>query len=211
MARRAVVPGFANNPIERGEKGAINKELSEEAMQPNEVFRIKVNFSKEEYVILNEPVSGLVIVHDEKEVPIVRRRNFSIRPGNYYLFYLAEEIRYLLPKPYATDCQYYINEYNDNFYTYLDNPLSKTDCIIGCMAERSMNICECWPPEVPFIRNPYDFRVNKMKWCDWTVLNEDAKLIKVFQEEKDSNKSAFNSCFSMHQNECGKKCKNNCM
>ena len=210
-----IEPGFSHTPLKRG-KDTVNIELSKEAFQPNEVIRLRLNFQPNETTTFNEPVLGRIVIHDEKEVPLVRRQHFTIRPGHYYLFYLSEEIQYLLPKPYATDCRLY--EIKNSTNQYLDNPLSKMDCTLGCMAKKTMDLCNCWPPEIPFIKG--DDRVNNMKWCNWDVLDNNQTIKKWIDSSTKGmdgsdnwfkNKTSFNVCFADYEKRCGQSCVNNCM
>lgn len=110
---------MSQSPVTRGNAGngndssaAVDVEQSEKPFHPNEVARLKINFTRDEYTTLNEPIFGYVIVHDDDEAPPVRERSFLIMPGNYYEFFLSKQTEMLLKKPYATDCVEYVSKWS---------------------------------------------------------------------------------------------------
>ena len=186
--------------------------MSERPFSPNEIVRLKINFQIDEYTTINEPVLGYFIFHDNKQAPSMREKSFIIKPGNYYEFYLIKQIDRLLPAPYPTDCVNYREMGfslfdSENRFTneYLRNPISQKNCIIGCMGKITFDRCNCWPPELPFLKGAQkDSTENQMKWCDWER-QPDVKGI-----EKDPNITWFNHCFQVNENECHQKCKLDC-
>jgi len=200
------VPGFSQSPIKRG-KESVYMEESIQPLFPNEIIRLRIHFHPEEYTTLNEPVMGQMTFHDYYEVPVIREMNFRLQPGYWHEFYINKITDHLLPLPYATDC---INhnelpvEENQNINPYLHNQFSRENCIIGCMAQNTMDICECWPPELPFIRGSVeDSQENQMKWCDWDAIN-------IIEANKPDNMTWFQYCFSIHEKKCSAKCKYDC-
>jgi hypothetical protein len=204
----AINSGLAQSPVKRGiNNEAVNIELSEEPFHPNEVLRMKVHFRAEEYTTLNEPVLGHAIVHDFDEIPVVREKSFLIRPGFYYEFFINKQTDLLLPFPFSTDCVNH-NETkpdgSDDINEYLHHPLSRNTCIIGCMAQKTMDKCNCWPPELPFMKGSVaDSQENRMKWCDWDSSPTTHSV-------KPENMTWFQFCFSANENGCNKKCKTDC-
>ncbi len=204
----AIESGLAQSPVKRGKDNeSVNIELSIEPFHPNEVLRMKVHFNAHEYTTLNEPVLGHVIIHDSDEIPVVREKSFLIQPGHYYEFYVSKQIDLLLPRPYVTDCVNHNasnSDGSDDINEYLHHPLSRGNCVVGCMAQKTMDKCNCWPPELPFIKGTVeDSQENKMKWCNWDS-NPTTDLI------KPENMSWFQFCFSANENGCNKKCKSDC-
>ena len=153
---------------------------------------------------------GHIVIHDDDQSPPIREKNFYIYPGFYYEFFILKQSDILLPKPYATDCVDYmsqpINISRLDSNEYLNHPLSREDCIIGCMAENTMLRCNCWPPELPFLRGTdIESMENQMKWCDWNTGPPN-----VNSEQKNTNDSWFKFCFTEHESTCNKKCKLDC-
>lgn len=159
---------------------------------------------------MNDAVFGYIIIHDDHESPPVRERSLLVYPGYYYEFFISKQTDLLLPAPYITDCINfeYQNEEDTNNTSeneYLHFPLSRENCIIGCMGSGTMERCDCWPPELPFMKgSDLNAPENKMKWCDWNV----GPQIKGVQ--KPENSTWFRYCFSEHEKECNKKCKLDC-
>ncbi len=204
----AIDSGLSQSPVKRGKHNeSVNIEQSIEPFHPNEVLRLKVDFHAEEYTTLNEPVLGHVIVHSIDEIPVLRERSFLIQPGHYYEFYINRQKDQLLPLPYSTDCVNYndtLRDSSNDSNEFLHNPLSKDNCIIGCMAQNTMDKCNCWPPELPFMKGSVEnSQENRMKWCDWDLTPE-SHLV------KPENASWFQFCFSANENGCNKKCKADC-
>ncbi len=204
----AIDSGLSQSPVKRGKHNeSVNIEQSIEPFHPNEVLRLKVDFHSEEYTTLNEPVLGHVIIHDSKDIPVVREKSFLIQPGHYYEFFINKQNEILLPLPYASDCIDYNASKSDgsnDFNEYLHNPLSRENCVIGCMAQKTIDKCDCWPPELPFIKGTVDdSQENKIKWCDW-----DSKFSN--KSVKPENMTWFRFCFSSNENGCNKKCKADC-
>lgn len=92
-----IASGYSQSPVL---KGATNEpvtiEISERTFSPNEVVRIKVNFTGADYTTLNEPVMGSIIVHDSSVAPAVRLKMLEITPGHYYDFFLTKVCRFAL-------------------------------------------------------------------------------------------------------------------
>ncbi|CAG2104126.1 unnamed protein product, partial [Medioppia subpectinata] len=208
----AIESGLSQSPVRRGaDNEAVNIEISEEPFHPNEIIRLKLDFKAGEYTTLNEPVMGHVIVHDDHEAPPIREKNFNLFPGNYYEFYISKESDKLLPKPYATDCvDHKLSSYDgsEDVNEYLHHPLSKGNCIIGCMAQATMDRCQCWPPELPFMRGSLeDAQENLLKWCDW---DGDGLDVAPNQPDKPANATWFQYCFTVHETQCKAKCNSDC-
>ena len=207
MQTNSIESGLSQSPVKRGSTDeAVNIELSEEPFHPNEILRLKIDFHGSEYTTLNEPVLGHLIIHDDDEVPAIREKSFLLFPGNYYEFFMTKETDHLLPKPYATDCVNHKLSFKDNSEDaneYLHYPLSKENCIIGCMAQNTMDKCNCWPPELPFMKGSFEeSEENTMKWCDWDS-NFDT-------QSKPTNTTWFQYCFTIHEDQCKSKCNVDC-
>lgn len=100
-----VSSGFSQTPVIKGSgNDSVSPELSERPFRPNEVLRIRVNFSAMEHTSLNEPVFGQIVVHDSSMAPTVRLKALEIQPGYFYDFFLTKSSSDLLPAPYVTDC-----------------------------------------------------------------------------------------------------------
>ena len=204
----AIDSGLSQSPVRRGsgKDDAVNIEISEEPFHPNEIIRLKLDFHENEYTTLNEPILGHIIVHDNDEAPVIREKNFLLSPGFYYEFFLIKETDHLLPQPYSTDCvDHKMSSYDgsEDVNEYLHHPLSRENCIIGCMAQNTIDKCNCWPPELPFMRGSItDAQENKMKWCNW-----DANFDKL---TKPANMTWFEFCFTMNEDQCNDKCKYDC-
>lgn len=85
-------------------------------------------------------------------------------------------------------------------------PASKTNCIIGCIAEKTTAMCNCWPPELPFVYTGDDNATEvSLKWCDWREKPQTDRW-----KEKPNHLTWFQWCFSAHEDECNKKCKPDC-
>lgn len=205
----AIQSGLSQSPVIRGGGEAVDLELADQPFHPNEILRMKINFSAAEYTTLNDEVFGHIIIHDDDQSPPVREKNFYIYPGNYYEFFVLKQSDILLPKPFSTDCINYaslpVNASRIDSNEYLNHPQSRENCVIGCMAENTILRCNCWPPELPFLRGSDSESIeNKVKWCDWnTGPNIDAT-------QKNSNDSWFKYCFTEHESVCNQKCKLDC-
>ncbi|XP_054154245.1 acid-sensing ion channel 1C-like [Oppia nitens] len=209
----AIQSGLSQSPVIRGHGEAVDLELADQPFHPNEILRLKINFSAGEYTTLNDEVFGHFIVHDENQLPPIREKNFYIYPGYYYEFFILKQSDQLLPKPFATDCiDYYLMPENqsqsDDHNEYLNHPLSRENCIIGCMAQNTMDKCNCWPPELPFLKgSAVEAIENSMKWCDW---NTGPQLISKEAIAKKANDSWFKFCFTEHEKQCNDRCKLDC-
>jgi hypothetical protein len=206
LDKRETLTGFSQSPVKRGKK-SVYMEESIQPLLPNEIIRLRVNFHSEEYTTLNEPVMGQMIINNYYEAPVVREKNFGLRPGYWHEFFLNKITDRLLPLPYATNCinrNELTSQTNQNINQYLHNPLSRENCIIGCMAQRTMNLCECWPPELPFIKGSLeDSQENQMKWCDWDAIN-------ITKSDKPNNMTWFQYCFSVNEKKCTIGCRYDC-
>lgn len=108
MEEIAIKSGLSESAVVRGSVNeSVNIEMSLKPFAPNEIVRFRVNFQQEEYTTLNEPVSGRFIIHDNREIAVVREKSYRIEPGKYYIFYLTKETDELLEAPYFTDCRKY--------------------------------------------------------------------------------------------------------
>ena len=86
-------------------------------------------------------------------------------------------------------------------------PSSKANCVIGCMARKTIETCNCWPPELPFLFNPeLNASENHLKWCDW----REKPPIKKWLDHKLPNETWFQYCFNKHEDECNGQCKADC-
>lgn len=104
----AIKAGLSESAVVRGSANeSVNIEMSLKPFAPNEIIRFRVNFQEEEYTTLNEPVSGRFIIHDNREIAVVREKSYRIEPGKFYIFYLTKETDELLEAPYFTDCRKY--------------------------------------------------------------------------------------------------------
>lgn len=144
----------------------------------------------------------------------MRLKNLEIQPGFYYELFLTKSSSDLLPAPYVTDCLKYAQKYQkyydtsstddeseDMIYKY---PLSKEDCIVGCMGINTVRRCQCWPPELPFVQA--EKSKNVINWCDWDTADGFFNMT-----EKDGEVvSWFSYCFSAHEDFCNSFCKLDC-
>lgn len=104
----AINSGLSESAVVRGSiNESVNIESSLKPFAPNEIIRLRVNFHEEEYTTLNEPVSGRFIIHDNRNIAVIREKSYRIEPGKYYIFYLIKITDELLPEPYFTDCRDY--------------------------------------------------------------------------------------------------------
>ncbi|XP_054152493.1 uncharacterized protein LOC128951269 [Oppia nitens] len=88
-----------------------------------------------------------------------------------------------------------------NYYEFYIS--SKENCIIGCMAQNTMDKCQCWPPELPFMRGTVaDSQENSMNWCDWETDFPDLS--------KPADITWFQYCFTVHEQQCKSKCNSDC-
>ena len=163
-----------------------------------------VNFSVKEYTSLNEKIAGYIMIHDENELPPIRERNFVIYPGYYYEFYINKETGQYLTKPYVTDCIHYKlpTKTFDNSSSHIPAILSRETCIMNCMAEKTVQMCNCWPPELPYIYS--NSSEEQLKWCEW----RDGSNI---QANQSSNVNWFRFCFGNNEDECKRHCKTQCL
>lgn len=213
-----VPQGYGQAPIINGnETETLRVEISQQEFQPNEILRMRVDFHPKEYTSLNEPVYGTITIHDPTESPDTRKRRYLIHPGNYYEFYITKQISQLLPFPFQSNCRNYGEEnggyYKDNKtestgmpHPYLDNPLSKDDCKIGCLANHTLTVCNCWPPELPFITgfsNPTrkGYNLTGMNACDWTNMTT----------KTETASQVFTRCFAGQETTCEKNCMKDCL
>ncbi|UXI15550.1 hypothetical protein NH340_JMT01493 [Sarcoptes scabiei] len=85
-------------------------------------------------------------------------------------------------------------------------PASKSNCVIGCLARKTIEKCNCWPPELPFFYNPnLNASENNLKWCDW----REKPPIKDWKV-KENNLTWFQFCFNLHEDACNQQCKADC-
>ncbi|OTF82393.1 hypothetical protein BLA29_008536, partial [Euroglyphus maynei] len=89
-------------------------------------------------------------------------------------------------------------------------PSSKANCVIGCMARKTIRSCNCWPPELPFLFNvQLNATENQLKWCDWRE-KPPIRNWSLLLEQKLSNETWFQYCFNKHEDECNEQCKSDC-
>lgn len=210
----AIHSGLSQSPVIRGRGDAVDLDVADQPFRPNEVLRLKINFTAQEYTSLNSPISGVINIHDADEVPPVRERSLVIYPGYYYDFFVTKQSERLLEHPFATDCVRYTannvknnasDNDNEDINEYLHQPLSKTNCIIGCLASKTMQLCSCWPPELPFMLGSGPNSIeNRMKWCDWNE-SPAGNISKL-----PSGSTSFRYCFSDNEAQCKTQCKSDC-
>ncbi|OTF71734.1 hypothetical protein BLA29_007679 [Euroglyphus maynei] len=139
---------------------------------------------------------GHLAIHDENELPPIRNRNFIVYPesGKY------------LPLPYVTDCFNYEREKLDSMDVSESKirVMSRDTCIMECLAKQTINLCKCWPPELPFIVMNHNDSSNHLKWCSW----RDGTNIFVGNSTKKRN--WFRFCFANHEKQCKNLCKVEC-
>ncbi|XP_027197220.2 uncharacterized protein LOC113791626 [Dermatophagoides pteronyssinus] len=204
----AIKSGISQSPVIRGVEDSLNLEIADQPFHPNEVFRMMINFSLNQRTTLNEKVMGHLAIHDEKELPPIRNRNFIVYPGYYYEFYISKESGKYLASPYVTDCINYDRE--KIWTTTMDtsksqiNVMSRETCIMNCLAKNTINLCKCWPPELPFIVIDHNNQSNHLKWCSW----RDGTNIIVTNSSKERN--WFRYCFARHEKQCKNLCKIEC-
>lgn len=214
MEEIAINSGLSESAVIRGSiNESVNIEMSLKPFAPNEIVRMRVNFNVDEYTTLNEPVSGRLIIHDNKQVGVIRQKSYRIVPGKYYIFYITKMTDELLPAPYVTNCRDYDatferqkNVNNESVNIFLSTPSSKENCIIGCIARKTIVTCNCWPPELPFLyTESSNASENMLKWCDWRERPAIANW-----KDKPGNMTWFQYCFSIHENDCNQECKSDC-
>ena len=54
----AIQSGLSQSPVLRGHGEAVDLELADQPFHPNEILRMKINFSSKEYTTLNDEVFG---------------------------------------------------------------------------------------------------------------------------------------------------------
>ena len=216
LSEIAINSGLSESAVVRGSiNESVNIELSQKPFAPNEIIRFRVNFREDEYTTLNEPVSGRFIIHDDREIAVIRQKSYRIEPGKYYIFYITKNTDELLPAPYFTDCRDYRLQKDEHSLAHSDNksddilfstPTSKGNCIIGCIGEKTIQLCNCWPPELPFLYTGLNNESIKMlKWCDW----RERPPIENWQD-KPASLTWFQYCFNVHETECNHVCKSDC-
>ena len=218
----AISSGLSESAVIRGTQNeSVNIEMSLKPFAPNEVMRFRINFHPNEYTTLNEPVSGQFIIHDNKQIAVIREKSYRIEPGKYYIFYVSKLTDELLQSPYVTDCRDYEQtrlKDEDEFHNRIGKqanqsinllysaPASKANCIIGCVANKTMSTCNCWPPELPFLYTDFENSTRQsLKWCDWRHTPPIDNW-----RDKPHDLTWFQYCFSVHEEECNKECKADC-
>ncbi|KAI1287404.1 hypothetical protein HDE_10313 [Halotydeus destructor] len=217
----SVEPGYGQSPIIYGNQ-SLRVEVADQPFQPNEVLRMVLNFEPDEYTILDAPVFGTISIHDPSESPDTRKRRFYLYPGYYYEFYVTKKETILLEAPYESRCFDYVRQNQREYdqgrkkgvHPYLDAPLSRDDCRIGCLAKRTLLKCQCWPPEIPYLQgyeqnvtikvNDKEQNVNFafIETCDWVKLAKKRSL----------NLSAvYDDCFAMYDSLCNEICRQDCL
>lgn len=196
------------SPVIRGVEESLNLEIADQPFNPNEIFRMMVNFHGNEYTTLNEKVMGSLMIHDVNELPPISEKSFFIYPGYYYEFYISKQTGKYLPAPYVTDCASYDNNKAKppaaGGTGFVPIVLTRETCIINCLAERTVEQCKCWPPELPYVVNANTS--DGLKWCSWLDgINIDPTV------NKTDNLSWFRFCFSRNEPECNQKCKKQCV
>lgn len=61
----AIQSGLSQSPVIRGSGEAVDLDVADQPFHPNEIIRLKVDFMREEYTTLNDPISGYVVIHDD--------------------------------------------------------------------------------------------------------------------------------------------------
>ncbi|KAJ6219496.1 hypothetical protein RDWZM_005308 [Blomia tropicalis] len=213
----AINSGLSESAVVRGSVNeSVNIEMSLKPFAPNEIVRFQANFHTDEYTTLNEPVSGRFIIHDNRELAVIGEKSYRIEPGKYYIFYITKLTDELLPLPYPTDCRYYsfdksIDENNTDYdqfdSMFIKSPTSKSNCIIGCIAKKTVQTCKCWPPELPYLYIGLEINNTKanLSWCNWRERPPIDSGI-----EKPTHLTWFQYCFNVHESECNKWCKSDC-
>lgn len=203
----AIKSGFSQSPVLQGVGDALKLEISEQPFSPNEIFRIMVNFSIREYTALNEKISGQIMIHDENELPAIRERNFHIYPGYYYEFYVTKETGQYLPSPYVTDCiNYDLHKSDSNSSSHIPVVLTRETCIMNCLADKTVELCQCWPPELPYIYS--NSSEERLKWCNW---RDGHNIVTTNSNASIENVNWFRFCFGNNEAECRERCKTQCL
>ncbi|KAI1303569.1 hypothetical protein HDE_02112 [Halotydeus destructor] len=179
--------------------------------RPNEMLRMKLNFTRDEYTTLDYPVSGSVVIHDTNMAPTIRFKSIQLLPGHFYELFITKTTSDLLPAPYLTDCMNYVHKYRGHYDMFSSDeesddmvykyPLSKEDCIIGCMGLNTVRRCKCYPPELPFVLAKRS--EDKIRWCDWDSTDD-------LESAPRDNLTKFDFCFSSHEEFCNQYCKLDC-
>lgn len=220
----AINSGLSESAVVRGSVNeSVNIEMSIKSFAPNEIMRFRVDFHEDEYTTLNEPVSGRFIIHDNKQIAVIRQKSYRIEPGKYYIFYISKLTDELLPSPYVTDCRDYDqtviddnnksntlgatkSNQNETINLLLSTPASKANCIMGCIAKQTIKTCNCFPPELPFFfTGTSNASENVLKWCDWRERPPISNW-----KDKPSHLTWFQFCFNVHEEACNKECKADC-
>lgn len=203
----APITAGEQNTVEGEQK--IDSDVSEDAIQPSEVIRFKINFNIKESTNMNEPSSGEIDIHDPTIIPSIRSKSINIQPGKYYEIYIQEQVSQLLEAPYRSKC---INYKDQNLWQYRNDkwphpttqaPLSHEDCMVGCLGKSTYLKCRCWPPEVPFVRvsNDVEYAARGAQLCDW----RDGQ-----NKSTDVALARFTKCFANFESECNNKCHLDC-
>lgn len=100
---------------------------------------------------MSETVLALLAIHPSNEVFDARDFSFHVKPGYYYEYFISKVSYKLLESPYQSNCKNYDHSYYKKRHQFLHKPMSKADCFKGCLALSTVNECNCWPPEIPYI------------------------------------------------------------
>lgn len=215
LANVAIKSGLSQSPVIQGVEEALNLDVADQPFNPNEVFRMMINFSVNEYTTLNDKISGHLMIHDSNELPPINEKNFFIHPGYYYEIYVSKQTGKYLPKPYITDCVLYNDQHSGDVEEggrrstkFIPSVLTRETCIMNCMATKTIDLCQCWPPELPFIvaDSGNGTAQHQYKWCSW----RDGVNIRP-RVNKTDNLSWFGFCFANNEKDCNKKCKKQCV
>ena len=219
LNQKAAKSGFSQSAVIVGDSGEVNIESSQLPTEPNEVIRFLINFGVNESTNLNEPASGSVLVHDPHTIPSGRISSTYLEPGFYYTIYMLETQTELLEAPYDTDCfnysthkDQYVRKKDTKPHPFFEYPLSSSDCLVGCLGAKTVNACDCWPPELPYIQHPKDqlfSKTSEMMMCNW---KSRAKKAGVYHKGPDNQGALeiFTQCLGRFEKECKKNCKTEC-
>ena len=134
----------------------------------------------------------------------------------------------LLPYPYDTNCFTYSATNKASHvdrnpaklapHPFFSKPLSQNDCVFGCLGRKTLETCNCWPPEIPYVSSEFYAEVVKtdtIKLCDWIkkgdALNK-SRSLKTGNDSQANGIIVFNTCFSNSEmvSSCNRKCPREC-
>ena len=207
-----------------------SEESEDQPIQPLEIVRFMINFTQSESVQLNKPATGLVSVHDSDQIRLGRLQSVTLRPGKYYEIYIEEQESQLLRAPFDTNCYPYTKKTKNEGdawdfaelppHPLLKQPLSHSDCLYGCLGKITIQSCNCWPPEIPYVLGRvYETGENNkllnssLKLCDWVkrgaIMISDSPDTNETISGKDKALDAFYQCFASRK--ITKICQSHCL